>query len=177
MANKVIQVVHRIIYAICFIGMIVLLIMMLLTTGDVAGRSLFNRPIAGTYEVTSYMLVVIILLGLGYSQQINQHVRVDILTNKLPKIGQFILSTLFTFVATIFFSLVAWQGVSESLNVMRVKTHSDILHIPSYPFQFLVAAGASLLVIELLIKIVIMAIRYKKGIFEKETTGNVLAMD
>ncbi len=157
--------------------MVVLLIMMLLTTADVAGRSLFNHPIAGTYEVTAYMLSVIVLLGLGYSQQINQHVRVDIVANKFSKTGQFVLSTIFTLAATIFFSLVVWQGIVESLNAMRVKTASDILHIPSYPFQFLVAFGAFLFVIELLFKLIISSVKFSKGRFEKETTGNVMAMD
>ncbi len=175
--SKVINIIHRIIYSTCFIGMVVLLIMMLLTTGDVAGRSLFGYPIRGTFEITSYMLVVIILLGLGYSQQINQHVRVDIVANKFSKTGQFTLSTLFTFAAIIFFSLVVWQGILESLNAMRVKTASDVLHIPSYPFQFLVPFGAFLLIVELLIKLIITSIKFRRGVFEKETTGNVLAMD
>jgi len=36
---------------------------MLLTTGEVIGRNLFNRPIAGTVELSEYLLSIFISWG------------------------------------------------------------------------------------------------------------------
>ena len=69
----------------CYIGMALLIPMMLLTTGEVLGRAVWNKPIPGTLELSSYMLAVFILLGLAYTQQVKGHVRVEMLIKRLPE--------------------------------------------------------------------------------------------
>ncbi|MFK4997204.1 TRAP transporter small permease subunit [Bacillus sp. N9] len=41
---------------------------MLLTTADVIGRNVFNKPITGTYELTGLALAIIIFFSLGTAQ-------------------------------------------------------------------------------------------------------------
>lgn len=175
MAQLAIKIIHRIVYYICFVGMIVFLVMMLLTTGDVIGRGILNMPIPGAYELTSYMLSVIVLLGLGYSQQIDQHVRVEVLVNKLSPRGQLILNFMLTLVGIIFFGLVIWQGWLFGLKGVHVKTTSDILRVPTYPFQFLVALGAFLFVVESIMKLAGIIKRLRAAALEhKESKPEVL---
>lgn len=64
------------------VGMIFVLPLMFLTTADVVGRGFFNKPIAGTFELSEYMLAVIILLGAAYTQQVKGHVAVDFITSR-----------------------------------------------------------------------------------------------
>ncbi len=64
------------------IGMVFVPPLMLITTADVVGRGFFNKPIAGTFELSEYMLAVIILLGAAYTQQVKGHVAVDFLTSR-----------------------------------------------------------------------------------------------
>jgi TRAP-type C4-dicarboxylate transport system permease small subunit len=77
---------------IAFGGMFLLIPMMLLTTADVMGRSFFRRPITGTYELSSYLLAVFILLGIAYTYQVGGHVRVTMFVSKLPDRRAFSLS-------------------------------------------------------------------------------------
>ena len=168
MAQNIVRVIHRVVYYACIVGMAFLLIMMLLTTSDVIGRSIFNRPIAGTFEITQFMLAIIVLLGIGYAQQTRQHVRVELFVDKLLPRGRIAVDIIFTLIALIFVALLAWQGWKESFVAIKMETASDILKIPSYPFEFLIAVGAFLLALELLIKVINDIRGFKAGKVEEE---------
>lgn len=163
--------IHRTVFYACFVGMVVVLLMMLLTTFDVIGRAFFTRPITGAFEITQYMLVIIVLFGIGYAQQTGRHVRVELFADKLPPRGQLALDSFFTFMAFGFFSLVAWQGWEGGFHALHVKTASDILRVPSYPFEFIIAVGAFLISLELLLKLVTSVKNLRGGIAGKEMTG------
>jgi len=146
--------VQRIVFFCCAAGALAMFLLMLLTTLDVIGRSFFNRPITGTYELSRYALVVMVLLGIGYVQQGNQHIAVDLFVNKLSRSGQFVIELIGTLMGLGFSLLVSWQGWRSGLESMHNKTVSDTLHIPAYPFEFLIGLGATFLSIELIIKVV-----------------------
>jgi TRAP-type C4-dicarboxylate transport system permease small subunit len=163
MLNNIEKAIHRVVFYVGGIGMAVILLMMLLTTSDIIGRAFFTRPIRGSYEITQYMLVVIVLFGLAYAQQTGRNLRVSFFINKLPARGRFALDVVFTLAALGLFVLVTWQGVVGSLHAQSTNLVSDTLSIPTYPFEFLVAVGAFLLSLELLIKLIRTAISLKTG--------------
>lgn len=169
--ESVVNTIHRIVRYASFVGMGFLLLMMLLTAADIVGRGVFNNPIRGTYELTQYMLAVIVLLGIGYVQQTDHLIRVTVFAAKLHPRAQFFISAIFNVVAIVFFALVVWQGFTESLGSLRLKKASDILHIPAYPFELLIPVGALLIAVEFLITLIYRIRDYKKGIFVKETAA------
>ena len=65
----------------------VLALMMFLTAADVLLRYLFNRPISGTMELTSYMMAVLVGFGLSYCALKKGLITVEIFTSRLsPRI-------------------------------------------------------------------------------------------
>ena len=70
--------------ALGYVGMAVIVPMMLLISADATGRDLLSRPVPGAFEISSLMLSVFVLLGLAYTQQMKGHVRVTMLTDRLP---------------------------------------------------------------------------------------------
>ncbi len=154
MFQKTAAVLHKVTYSLCVISALAMFLLMLLTTVDVISRSFFNRPITGTYELSCYALVVMVLLGIGYVQQGNQHIAVDLFVKKLSRSGQFLMELIGTFMGLGFSLLVSWQGWRGGLESIHNKTVSDTLHIPAYPFEFLIGLGATCLSIELIIKLV-----------------------
>lgn len=58
-------------------------IMMLSTTIDVIGRFFFNAPIRGTVEVNQVLLIFTVFLGLGYTQLMKRHIRVDMIFDRI----------------------------------------------------------------------------------------------
>ena len=101
---------QRLTYALCFIGMFLLLPMMLLTTADVFGRAVWARPIPGTVELSSYMLAVFVLLGIAYTHQVKGHVRVSILVARIPERAKTFLDVITTLMSLGIIVLLAWQG-------------------------------------------------------------------
>jgi len=140
--------VHKASYGACFIGMFLTIPLMLLTVGDVMGRSFFNKPIPGTFELSEYMLAVTVLLGAAYTQQVKGHVGVDFLTSRYPPRTQAVFQALTTLAGLFIISILVWQGYLEGVHEKAV---SDQLRIPQWPFKLLVAVGGLLLWLELLL--------------------------
>ena len=51
--------------------------MMMLTAVDVAGRYLFNKPLAGGFELTEMMLAALIYCGLPLVSKRREHIVID----------------------------------------------------------------------------------------------------
>ena len=140
--------VQRINLWVCYLGMLLILPLMLLTSADVIGRAAWARPIPGIVELSSYMLDVFILLGLAYTQQVKGHVRVSMLTSHLPHRAQLSLEIVVTLLSLFIMVLLAWQGWVVGMEETAV---SDMLRIPQRPFKLLVGVAALLLCLELLV--------------------------
>ena len=140
--------VQRINRWVCYLGMLLILPLMLLTTADVIGRAAWARPIPGIVELSSYMLDVFILLGLAYTQQVKGHVRVSMLTSRLPQRAQQSLEIVVTVPSLFIMVLLAWQGWVVGMEETAV---SDMLRIPQRPFKLLVGVAAILLCLELVV--------------------------
>jgi len=130
------------------VGAVFLIPLMLITAAEVMGRNLFNRPITGVVELSEYLLAIFILLGLAYTQQVKAHVRVSLITSRLPRHAQLILNIITTFISFSIFSILAWQGLTVGI---EERTVSDMLRVPQYPFRLIVAVAAFLVCLELLI--------------------------
>ncbi|MGE5257621.1 MAG: TRAP transporter small permease subunit [Hyphomicrobiales bacterium] len=142
------RVVQKASYGACFVGMLLLLPLMLLTVGDVVGRSFFNKPIPGTFELSEYMLAAVVLLGAAFTQQVKGHVGVDFLASRCSPRTQAVFQAITTFAGLLIIAILAWQGYVEGIHEKAV---SDQLRVPQWPFKLLVAAGGLLLLLELLL--------------------------
>jgi TRAP-type C4-dicarboxylate transport system permease small subunit len=128
-------------------GMVILLPLMLITTGDVLGRSFFNKPIAGTFELSEYMLAMVILLGAAYTQQVKGHVSVAFLTSKFGRNAQLTCRVVTLTLSLFIVGILVWQGFKLGIEETGV---TDQLRIPRAPFKMLVGIGAGLLWLQLL---------------------------
>jgi TRAP-type C4-dicarboxylate transport system permease small subunit len=142
------KVVRRASYGACFAGMIMTIPLMLLTVGDVVGRAFFNKPIPGAFELSEYMLSVLVLLGAAYTQQVKGHVGVDFLTIRFSPKSQAVLQAVTTSASLFVIAIMVWQGYLEGIHEKAV---SDQLRVPQWPFKLFVAAGGLLLWLELLL--------------------------
>jgi TRAP-type C4-dicarboxylate transport system permease small subunit len=63
---------------------VVIVLMVLLTVTDVCLRYIFNSPITGSYEVTEFMMAVLVFASVGFTMSVKDHVSVDLVVTKLP---------------------------------------------------------------------------------------------
>jgi TRAP-type C4-dicarboxylate transport system permease small subunit len=119
--------------------------MMLLTAADATGRDLFSRPVRGAYEMSSLVLSVFVLLGLAYTQQMKGHVRVTILTERLPVKWAEAIHIFTSLLSLFIIAIMCWQGITVAYEASAV---SDMLRIPQFPFWLLVTLGGIFLFLE-----------------------------
>jgi len=123
------------------IGLVVLLLMMFLTVGDVIGRYFFSMPIPGTFEVTNLMLALLVFLTLGYTQLKKGHISIDVIMLRLAPRTQAIIDSVTYLASLVLFCLVIWQTALHAKRLYIGHEVSGILSWPIYPFIILAAIG------------------------------------
>jgi TRAP-type C4-dicarboxylate transport system permease small subunit len=139
MLEGIAKVIRKTSFILCCIGMVFVIPLMLLTTVDVISRAVWSYPIPGTFELSEYLLAIIILLGAAYTQQVKGHVGVDFVTNKFKPRLKALCETLTNLGCMFILALLVWQGYERA---MEETTVSDMLRIPQGPFRMLIAVAA-----------------------------------
>jgi TRAP-type C4-dicarboxylate transport system permease small subunit len=130
------------------IGMFLLVPMMLMTTADVVGRALWSHPIPGCVELSSYLLVVFILLGAANTHRVKGMVSVTLLVSRLPQPLKGFIELMTTLLSLFIIAVLAWQGWAVGI---EERTVSDMLRIPQWPFRLLVSVAGFSLCLEIFI--------------------------
>jgi TRAP-type C4-dicarboxylate transport system permease small subunit len=132
------------------ISTILILLMMLITVGDVAGRYFFNRPILGVFELTRFGMGAIVCTALGFSQINKVHIAINLLVSRLPQAWQNIIETFNFLVAFITFCIVSWQMFVFTGRLYTSAQVTSVLGVSIYPFVLLSALGVVLFTLVLL---------------------------
>jgi TRAP-type C4-dicarboxylate transport system permease small subunit len=120
-------------------------VMMFLTFVSVAGRMAFELPVKGYFELIELSMLLMTVFAVGYTASQKGHIRVDILASYLPKKANRIVDIITYAVAFVFFVFVTWRGWVNGLDNLGDKLTSGVLHIPTYPFNFILAVGTAIL--------------------------------
>ena len=138
----------RVSAVLAYIGAAALLLMMGLTAADVIGRYLFNAPILGTFEITEFLVLLLIFSFLAYTQSKKSHVAVDLLVGLFPQKVRAGIAVFNHTVCLLLMVLITWMGFQKALELKAVGEASPNLQIPDYPFVFFLAFGCLVFCIE-----------------------------
>jgi len=128
----------------------VLAALMVLTGADVTLRYIFNAPIPGTFEITEFMMAIVVALGLAYCALQKGHVRADVVVSRLPERVQAVMNSMAYLVFLGIFILITWQSVYRAQAMIDTGLTSFVLYIPVFPFVLVVTAGSAMLCLVLL---------------------------
>jgi len=145
-----ITVVKHISKAINSAGGFVLLLMMFLTAMDVLLRYIFNRPISGSYEITEYMMAIVVSSGLAYCAVVKGHVVVDLIISRFPSRVQAILNSVHLLVSFALFVVITRQSYLYILTMADSNRTSAVLLIPVFPFIAILTIGLGIYTLQLL---------------------------
>ncbi len=103
---------------------------MIFATGfEVISRYVFNRPTSWANEICMYLLLMSVMLGVCYTQQVKGHIFVDWLTSGMTLKTQRFLDMAGLVTGLIFWGLLGWQGIL--LSIKGWDWHSQtILEVP-----------------------------------------------
>jgi len=119
---------------------------------EVSMRYFFNAPTIWGLELTTFIYGVHFVMGYGYTEYFDGHVRVDIFSSKLPKKIQDILYIVLTMGITIplvlLLSIWAWDNAITSTKIFEHL--SSAWAPPIWPVKILMALGFTFLFLQVL---------------------------
>ena len=104
------------------------------TVVDVVGRYVFNAPLSGASELTEFLLLGIIFIGLPAITLDDDHVAIDLVTSHLSIKPRAVLKFFARVLSAGFFGFLGWQLLEHA---HRLELYQDItvfLRIPFAPF-------------------------------------------
>jgi TRAP-type C4-dicarboxylate transport system permease small subunit len=78
------------------------------------------------------------------------HVAVDIVVMRFPKRMQTVIDIVNHVISFFVLGFITWKSFMRGFEIMAFGEVSATLHIPSYPFVFLVALGCAAMALEIL---------------------------
>lgn len=142
-ARKASEVLHS-------VGLGVLAVMMFLTAFDVILRYVFNKPIMGSFELTEYMMAIVVAFSLAYCYVVKGHVTVDLVVGRFSQRIQAIIDSVTGFIGFGMFCLITWQSGLQTIIQRGSGLTSAVLLIPAFPFVAVVALGSAVLALAVL---------------------------
>lgn len=133
-----------------YVGAGVLAVMMFLTATDVILRYVFNRPLKGSFEITSFLMAIVIPFAMAYCAVKKGHISVDILVTRFPKRAQAIVSSIVYLISLGLLSLITWQCFKYVFILYKANTLATTIPIPHWPFVIAVTIGIGVLFLVLL---------------------------
>jgi len=134
------------------VGNAVLMSMVLLTVADITLRRLFSSPLAFSYELTQFMLLVYVFLVGAYAFSEQRTISIDAITTRYPPKVQAIVRIVVRLLGAGLWALIGWRSIDQGILLWNMGQISGILAMPYAPFIFLVAFGALFLALVLLIQ-------------------------
>lgn len=119
--------------------------MMFLTVYDVGARYFFKRPLAGAYEFTEFLLVMMVASALAFTQLSKRHVSVELIITKLPLRAQKFVNGMSYFICLCIYVLITWQGIKGAQTQWQNGVTSGAFSIPLWPFYLVLAFGCGVL--------------------------------
>ena len=135
--------------ALNLIGVCAIPLIAIVVTADVIGRYFFNHPISGALDLSELLLVVVVCSALAYTAAVRGHMSVDVVTSRLSPRMQALLSVLTGLTGLPVLWLLTYYAAREGINTYSSGLETSILHMPIYPFKFVVAIGFFALSLEL----------------------------
>ena len=131
-----------------------LLLMMVMGAADVIGTNLDmiglqSRPIPAAFEFMATMMVVTVFLATALGQARRNHIRVEVLVNKLPPAGQRILAVFRHILSAGMWGLIAWYGWKSGLHSVSVGEYAPgLINFPVWPARLVLGFGATVMTLQ-----------------------------
>lgn len=145
---------RKFIYYLGMFSGIVLLGILALMSAEVIFRYLFNKPILGTVEISSYLLVIFCFTGIAFTQSQRGHINIELVTQNLPASLQRMLRIITLILSLTVFAVITWQMVIafwKSWEMQEVRWGA--LPLPVWPVKFVIAFGSFTLCLQFLLDI------------------------
>jgi TRAP-type C4-dicarboxylate transport system permease small subunit len=142
-----------------YISAILLAAIMLITIAQILMRSIFDIPLVGIEELSRFLFISFIFLGLSYYNRIDGHIKLEGLQKNFPLKIKRIIGIIIHVSSAVVFGIITFSAVYTSLTNYNSSTQT--LAIPFWLFFLPTIVGFALLTVE---EIIILIDKCKKKI-------------
>ena len=137
-----------------YAGMAAVVVMMLITVVHAVGRYAFDKPVRGIIELSGYLLVTAVFLIGAYAMLNKSHITIGLIVDGLSERTQAIIDSITFSIGLAFTIAASWQTFVQASYIMERGQESAILHIPNFPFYYMVGFGWVLFGLAILMQLV-----------------------
>ena len=143
---------HAVVMVITWIAAAALSVMVLVIFVNVLGRYVFGIPLKGSpWKWLRRHWSLWCFSRFAYTETVHGHVTMDEVVARFPRRVRAIVLSIMYFAAAAFFFIMAWRDAVLAVSYMKpIVRVTDVLHIPMGPFIFVIAVGAVIFGLELL---------------------------
>lgn len=135
-------------------AVIALVLMMLLSVADIFLRNSIKYAIPDSQELVQYLMICVGFWAMAWRAVKNGHVAVDLLVNRFSPRTQAVFDCITYFLGLGVCALISWRSFLEVPIVFRLNQSSIYLHVPVYPFYFILALGIAVLCLVMLTQLI-----------------------
>ncbi|PHR52772.1 MAG: hypothetical protein COA47_17485 [Robiginitomaculum sp.] len=117
---------------------------------DVIGRAFLNAPLPGTLETTAYWwMPVLTLLAFAETERRQEHIKVTILLDALPRRLRQLVEGSFGILATCLLFAMAYYTLIDALESTRYRTvTASSPPVAIWPFKYVAVAGVLMIALQ-----------------------------
>ena len=132
LTRKVFKGIDSVVKVLTWVSNIAMAVLTLIFMIDVCGRALLNKPLDGSNELIE-LIMIILGLAIMYATRTRQHVKMDILSPRLPRRPRAILASIGSLLEFAISAVVAYEVLIQAWKLMKNHEVSVLLSIPMGP--------------------------------------------
>lgn len=141
-----------------YVAAVALIVTLVIQVTNIIGRKGFQFPILGTVEMTRMFLAVIVFLGLAYSEDLGDHITIDLMYVSLGDRLKTVVDVFATLVSIFVVGLISWQLFTYALFTRASGEDTGTLDWPIWPFVLVAAVGSAMYTLAIISKLILRAL-------------------
>jgi len=133
-----------------YLSMAAVFTVMAILVTDIILRNFFKSAILGATEMVEMGMALIVFCGFAYTQVEKGHVRVTMLTDKLPPKARYCVECLVMLFTVVLSYLVTVSSFRTAAKFYAENAATAVLNISSAPFAYAMAVGMAVFTLVLL---------------------------
>jgi TRAP-type C4-dicarboxylate transport system permease small subunit len=123
---------------------VVLPLLALIVTADVALRYIFNAPLVWGTDVKEIILLIVVTSGFAGVSLAGEHIRVTLVEERIGARARMVFTAIRHVLTAIVMGAIAYALIQLTLDMVAYSERAEMIAIPYWPFAALMAFSAAM---------------------------------